>query len=170
MSVTWRKDSVKAIREKRAAEVRAEALNAQVQIAVMAFCAVATSIPDAQALQMPDLFPLWKDVLTSGEKLAEGTILRDGEVLYRVMQAGGVMPQQHQPPHGEGMLAVYRPIDQSHVGTLEDPIPWVYGMDCTAGTYYSYNGHIYQVAVGGDMKPCVWPPDSVGLWQWVPIQ
>ena len=170
MSVTWRKDSVKAIREKQAAEVRAEALNAQAQIAVMAFCAAATSIPDAQALQMPDLFPLWEDVLARGEKLVEGSILKDGKVLYRVVQAGGVMPQQHQPPHGEGMLAVYRPIDQGHAGTLEDPIPWVYGMDCTAGTYYSYNGHIYQVAVGGDMVPCVWPPDTTGIWQWVLIR
>ena len=50
-------------------------------------------------------------------------------------------PQDHQPPDGEGMLAIYRPIDQTHAGTLEDPIPWVYGMDCPAGSYFSYQGH-----------------------------
>ena len=64
----------------------------------------------------------------------------------------------------------YRPIDQSHAGTLEDPIPWVYGMDCHAGVYFSYQGHIYQVAEGGDMVPCVWAPGTAGLWQWVLIE
>ena len=43
MAIKWKQDSVKAIREKQAAEVRAEALNAQAQIAVMAFCAASMS-------------------------------------------------------------------------------------------------------------------------------
>lgn len=170
MAVKWKKDSVKAMREQREAAAKAEAMNAQAQIAVMAFCATATTITDTQALQMPDLFPVWEDVLAAGEKLAEGTILKDGAVLYRVVQAGGVTPQEHQPPHGEGMLAVYRPIDQTHAGTLEDPIPWVYGMDCHAGVYFSYQGHTYQVAEGGDMVPCIWAPGTPGLWQWVLIE
>ena len=146
MAVKWKKDSVKAMREQREAAAKAEAMTA---IWAWAFMASA---------------------LAAGEKLAEGTILKDGAVLYRVVQAGGVTPQEHQPPHGEGMLAVYRPIDQSHAGTLEDPIPWVYGMDCHAGVYFSYQGHIYQVAEGGDMVPCVWAPGTAGLWQWVLIE
>ena len=77
MAVKWKKDSVKAMREQREAATKAEAMNAQAQIAVMAFCATATTITDAQALQMPDLFPVWEDVLAAGEKLAEGTILKD---------------------------------------------------------------------------------------------
>lgn len=170
MGVKWRKDSVKAIQEKEAQDSHDKSYNAQIQVAAMAFCATATTITDTQALQMVDLFPLWEDLLAAGNKLEQNTILKDGDTLYRVVSAGGVIPQEHQPPHGEGMLAVYRPIDQTHAGTLEDPIPWVYGMDCTAGTYYSYKGHTYQVAKGGDMKPCVWPPDSAGLWQWVLIE
>lgn len=77
---------------------------------------------------------------------------------------GGRSAMEHQPPHGEGMLAVYRPIDKAHTGTQEDPIPWVYGMDCTAGLYYSYNGVVYLCKA--DMKPCVWAPGTAGLWQW----
>ena len=68
------------------------------------------------------------------------------------------------------MLAVYRPIETWHAGTRSDPIPWVYGMDCLAGLYYSYNGAIYRVADGGDMIPCVWAPDTPGLWQWELIE
>ena len=62
------------------------------------------------------------------------------------------------------MLAIYRPIDREHTGTPEDPIPWANGMDCLAGLYYSYEGAVYWVAEGGDMTPCVWAPDTPGLW------
>ena len=140
---------------------------AQIHSALKAFAGTATALSDSQALRMPDLFPIWEEVLAAGEKLAENTVLRDGGVLYRVVQPGGVTPQAHQPPHGEGMLSVYRPIDQAHAGTPEDPIPWVYGMDCHAGVCFSYEGHVYQVAEGGDMIPCVWAPGTPGLWQWV---
>ena len=115
-------------------------------------------------LEMPDMFPSWEDVLANGVELQKGRIISKDQTLYRVQNK--VTPQAHQPPGGEGMLAVYRPIDQSHAGTLEDPIPWVYGMDCHAGVYFSYQGHIYRVAVGGDMVPCVWTPGTPGLWQW----
>ena len=110
------------------------------------------------------MFPSWEDVLANGVELQKGRIISKDQTLYRVQNK--VTPQAHQPPGGEGMLAVYRPIDQSHAGTLEDPIPWVYGMDCHAGVYFSYQGHIYRVAVGGDMVPCVWTPGTPGLWQW----
>ena len=72
-------------------------------------------------------------------------------------------PIGSQPPHGEGMLAIYRPIDEGHAGTQGDPIPWVYGMDCHTGSYYGYGGVTYLCK--GDMLPCVWYPDS-GIWQW----
>lgn len=61
-------------------------------------------------------------------------------------------------------MAVYRPIDTAHKGTMEDPIPWVYGMDCASGLYYSYNAAVYLCKA--DMKPCVWhrepPPVAMG--------
>ena len=52
----------------------------------------------------------------------------------------------------------------------DDPIPWVYGMDCHAGKCYRYNGKVYRVAEGGDMIPCTWPPDTPGMWQWEEVQ
>ena len=140
----------------------------QMEAAVMAFAAAAVDIEDTVALQMPDLFPSWEDVLAEGKELLAGRILQDGTQLYRVVQA--VTPQEGQPPHGEGMLAVYRPIDQEHAGTAEDPIPWVMGMDCIAGKHYSYKDKVYRVAVGGSMTPCVWPPDTGGMWQWEVVE
>lgn len=139
-------------------------LSGQLSAAARLYVQTAPEVPDETALEMPDLFKTWEEVLAEGKTVAEKSIINDGGTLYRVVSPGGVLPQAHQPPHGEGMLAVYRPIDTVHAGTQEDPIPWVYGMDCTNGLYYSYNATVYLCKA--DMKPCVWAPGTAGLWQW----
>ena len=155
--------------EIRAAKESAEnnaRLSGQLSAAAPRYVQAATDVPDATALEMPDLFKTWGEALEAGAQLEKDMILNDGGTLYRVVQA--VTPQAHQPPHGEGMLAIYRPIDATHAGTEEDPIPWVYGMDCTSGLYYSYNAAVYLCK--GDMKPCVWAPGTAGLWQWEAVE
>ena len=139
-------------------------LSGQLSAAARMYVQAATDVPDETALEMPDLFKTWAEILEAGKTVPKDTIINDGGTLYRVVPSEGVLPMEHQPPHGEGMLAVYRPIDKAHTGTQEDPIPWVYGMDCTAGLYYSYNGVVYLCKA--DMKPCVWAPGTAGLWQW----
>lgn len=142
---------------------------AQLEVAAKVFVQnQASSISDTTAMDMPDLFKTWEEALADGKQLEKDAIINDSGQLYRVVQS--VTPMEHQAPHMAGMLAIYRPIEPEHAGTQEDPIPWVYGMDCYAGTYYSYNGKIYQVADGGNMIPCVWAPDTSGLWQWVLIE
>lgn len=142
--------------------------NGPVVAAVCAFAAVATEVPDDLALEMATLFPTWEEALQSGAELTPGRVITQDGQPYRVAQA--VTPQAHQAPHNDGMLAIYRPIDEGHAGTREDPIPWLNGMDCVAGNCYSYNGAVYQVAEGGTMSPCVWPPDTAGMWQWVKVE
>ena len=154
-------EGLRKVEQKVEAEAAAEA---QTKAATRLYVQKATDITDEQALAMPDLFLTWAEALAAGNKLAENTVLRDGSVLYRVVQSGGVTPLESQPPHGEGMLAVYRPIDQVHEGTKEDPIPFVYGMDTEEGKYYAYEGITYLCKQ--DMIPCVWPPNTPGLWQW----
>ena len=58
----------------------------------------------------------------------------------------------------------YRPLVPGHAGTIEDPIPWVSGMDVDEGKYYSFSRKTYLAKA--DMKPCVWTPGTPGLWQW----
>lgn len=150
------------------ATARAEAdakLSGQMQTAVKLYVKKATDIPDEQALEMPDLFCTWDEVLEAGELLEANTILNLGGQLYRVVQP--VTPQEHQRPDGEGMTAIYRPIDQTHAGTREDPIPFVYGMDTEQGKYYSSGGKVYLC--NQTMTPCVWPPETEGLWQWTEV-
>lgn len=158
-------DAGRVLREeqdKAAAEAR---LTGQMQAAVKLYVQAATDIPDEQALEMPDLFKSWDEVLAAGEQLEANTILNLDGQLYRVVQP--VTPQAHQRPDSEGMLAIYRPIDQTHAGTQEDPIPFVYGMDTEQGKYYSSGGKVYLCNL--TMAPCVWPPETEGLWQWTEV-
>lgn len=143
-------------------------LSGQLSAAAKLYVQAAVDVPDETALEMPDLFKTWEEVLAAGQKVAQNAIINDGGTLYRVVSAGGVIPQAHQPPHGEGMLAVYRPIDTAHTGTQEDPIPWVYGMDCAEGLYYSHNATVYLCKA--NMTPCVWAPGTAGLWQWEAVE
>lgn len=135
-------------------------------IFVRAMAATATTLTDAVALSIPDLLPTWEELLAAGKPIQPGLCLTHNGQVYRMVQPSAVMPRAHQPPGGEGMLAVYRPIDQEHAGTLADPIPWVYGMDCYAGKYYGYEGKTYLAKL--DMLPCVWTPGSAGtetVWE-----
>lgn len=162
MDTTRATQGLTELQETGASEAR---LTGQMQAAVKLYVQKATDIPDEQALEMPDLFYTWDEVLEAGELLEANTILNLGGQLYRVVQP--VTPQEHQRPDGEGMLAIYRPIDKTHAGTEDDPIPFVYGMDTEQGKYYSYGGKTYLCNL--TMPACVWPPDTAGLWQWTEV-
>lgn len=141
-------------------------LSGQMQLATRLYIQKATDISDDNALQMPDLFLTWAEALEAGEQLETNTVLNLDGKLYRVVQP--VTPQEHQRPDGEGMTAIYRPIDKTHAGTLEDPIPWAYGMDSEKNKYYSYNGKVYLCNL--TMPGCVYSPDTPGLWQWSEVE
>lgn len=135
----------------------------QVITMARAMAATATSLTDTVALSIPDLLPTWEELLAAGNQVAAGVCLVHDDQTYRVVQ--DVTPLESQPPDMDGMLAIYRPIDREHAGTLSDPIPWVYGMDCYSGKYYVHNGQTYLAKM--DMLPCVWEPGSAGTeGQW----
>ena len=158
--------AMRQLEEARQASATGAKMTRELQAAARLYVQAATDITDEQALEMPSLFRTWDEVLAAGEQLAANTVLSLDGQLYRVVQA--VTPQAHQRPDGEGMLAIYRPIDQTHAGTAEDPVPFVYGMDTEQGKYYSYGGKVYLCNL--DMQPCVWAPDTPGLWQWELVQ
>ena len=104
------------------------------------------------------------ELLSEYEQTATGEWLQ--KTPWRVIQE--VDSLENQPPGAEGMLAIYRPLNPEHAGTLDDPIPFVNGMDVYTGNYYSYEGKTYLAKA--DMLPCVWNPGSEGVWQWEVVE
>ena len=120
-------------------------------------------------LAKAELFPVW----TAGETYPQGRRIQHEGIVYEVVAANGVTAEAHQPPNGEGLLAVYRPLStdpttgETPTGTQDDPIPYLDGMDVVKDKYYSYNGKLYKANL--TMPACVWPPDTPGLWQWTEV-
>ena len=120
-------------------------------------------------LAKAELFPVW----TAGETYPQGRRIQHEGIVYEVVAAGGVTAEAHQPPNGEGLLAVYRPLStdpttgETPTGAQDDPIPYIGGMDVEEGKYYSYNGKLYLA--NANLPACVWAPDTQGLWQWTEI-
>ena len=120
-------------------------------------------------LAKAELFPVW----TAGETYPQGRRIQHEGIVYEVVAANSVTAEAHQPPNGEGLLAVYRPLStdpstgETPTGTQDDPIPYLDGMDVEEGKYYSYNGKLYKANL--TMPACVWPPDTAGLWQWTEV-
>ena len=107
------------------------------------------------------LFPLWQ---ADTDYIADQRIQHNG-IVYRVVQA--VHSLEHQAPDAEARLAIYEPLhseEGDHTGTVEDPIPFIYGMTTNADKFYSYKGNVYLCMA--EMSPCIWYPDTPGLWQW----
>ena len=164
ITVSGRADPNSVIKglEDKIAEMQGDPLQAQSMLFSRSFAATYTLLPDSIALSIPDILPTWSELLERGEKVLGGVCLMHSGQCYRVVQE--VKPIESQPPGADGMLAVYRPIDKEHDGTLIDPIPWVNGMDCFKDKYYSNEGKVYLCKQ--DMTPCVWAPGTAGVWQW----
>ncbi len=142
--------------------LKAQALrNAKETLAELQRVSTVRSIPledDATALIVAPACPEW----TAGTHYEAGDVVNHNGQAYRVIQS--VDSLESQPPDAEGMLAIYRPLMPEHEGTLEDPIPFVSGMDVYNGKYYSYSSAVYLAKA--DMLPCTWAPGTEGLWQW----
>ena len=104
----------------------------------------AQSLDDSTALQSKELYPRWEELVK------KGSIDTNGETGYRFFYGGDLYHCRNGNPTfaqewipGVGTESLYERIDETHAGTLDDPIPYEGNMALTAGLYYSQNGVVY---------------------------
>ena len=104
----------------------------------------AQSLDDATALQSKELYPRWEELVK------KGSVDTDGESGYRFFYGGNLYRCRNGNPTfaqewipGVGTESLYERIDETHAGTIDDPIPYEGNMALTAGLYYSQGGVIY---------------------------
>lgn len=115
----------------------------------------AGTLSDGQAVTVESLYPLWE----AGAAYEKGALLRHGGRLYLVEQAHTA--QAHQPPSGEGMLAVYRPLQEPG-----EVLPWVYGEAVSIGDRRidPSDGRIYEVY--NEAGANLWEPHTApAIWR-----
>ena len=105
--------------------------------------ALKTSATDQQALAASAPYPTYED-LVARQYVAGNAGYRfqyDGG-LWKTLQPGYTFDGVYAP--GQGTESVYTRIDESHAGTLEDPIPYEGNMELFSGKYYSQDGVVYR--------------------------
>lgn len=94
------------------------------------------SVDDNTALRMLDFCPEW----ASGTAYTVGYKVRRGGKLWRVLQA-------HTAQVGwepENAASLWEQINETHAGTIDDPIPYSGNMALESGKYYIQDYVIYK--------------------------
>lgn len=93
------------------------------------------AVDDNMALRMLDFYPEW----AAGTAYTVGYKVRRGSKLWRVVQA-------HTAQVGwepENAASLWEQINETHAGTMDDPIPYSGNMVLTSGLYYMQDWVIY---------------------------
>lgn len=100
------------------------------------------SLEDAVALTAVELFPQWEKLVETGSTVAKGFRFQYGGKLYRTEQPEYTFVS-HYIPGSTGTESLFSKVDESHTGTIDDPIPYETNMEIYKGKYYSQNGVTY---------------------------
>ena len=92
-------------------------------------------LDDEQAVTVKKLYPVWE----IGKNLEAGERVLHGDNLYKVLQ--GHYAQEYYAP--DIATSLFTRIDETHAGTLEDPIPYDGNMVLENGKYYTQDGEAY---------------------------
>lgn len=97
------------------------------------------NLTDGESLEVKDMYPEWSEFIN--KSLTQGVKVQYNNKLYKVRQEIATV-LENQPPSID-TAALYEEINESHVGTLEDPIPYNNNMELFEGKYYSQGGVTY---------------------------
>lgn len=110
----------------------------------------AMSFTDAQALTVREIYPLWSSLadgtqLTKLEEAVKGTeitkVLGDDGLLYKVITTH---KKQSDWAPVQATASLFTVIEETHDGTIDDPIPYSVNMIVYEGKYYIYNDILYR--------------------------
>ena len=98
------------------------------------------AVDDSTALRMREFYPEWVDLIGTTVDKAGFKFTHGGE-LYKTIPEQHTFQADWVP--GEGTESLYTRIDESHAGTLADPIPYSGNMALESGKYYIQGGFVY---------------------------
>ena len=98
------------------------------------------AVDDNTALRMREFYPDWEDMIGQTVEKA-GFRFKHGGNLYKTIPASHTFQADWVP--GVGTESLYTRIDETHAGTLTDPIPYSGNMALEAGKYYIQSGAVY---------------------------
>ena len=117
--------------------LKAEQMKAHIQKALRG-----EELTDNEALEIKGLYPTWDELVKMGsvESMEGYRFVHNGK-LYKCNNSNPTFQLDWVP--GVGTESIYTRVDETHTGTIEDPIPYEGNMELLNGLYYSQNEQIY---------------------------
>ena len=101
------------------------------------------SLEDAVAITAVELFPYWKQLVAVGKTVEKGFRFQHDMQLYRTEQPSYTFVETYVPGSA-GTESLFSRVDETHAGTLDDPIPYERNMEIYEGLYYVQNDVVYR--------------------------
>lgn len=101
------------------------------------------SLEDAVALTSVELFPKWKELVEKKAKVTKGFRFQHDGTLYRTEQPEYTFVE-HYVPGAAGTESLFSKVDETHAGTINDPIPYEKNMEIYKDLYYTQSGVLYR--------------------------
>ena len=95
---------------------------------------------DTEAIEFKWVYPPWQSCI--GKTVQQGFKFTYESELYKVIQPTLTIEEHYIP--SQGTESLYARIDETHAGTVDDPIPYNGNMELFNGKYYIQNGVIYK--------------------------
>lgn len=100
----------------------------------------AQTLDDADALAIKTVYPEWDELL--GVTVAQGFKFQHNGKLYKTRQPEHTFVEIYVPGT-TGTESLFEEINETHAGTMDDPIPYNGNMALEQGKYYSEDGKVY---------------------------
>ena len=100
------------------------------------------SLDDAVALTAVELFPQWVQLVTNNTQVEKGFRFQHEGKLYRTEQPTYTFVDYYVPGTA-GTESLFSKVDETHKGTIDDPIPYEKNMEIYKGLYYTQYDVVY---------------------------
>ena len=100
------------------------------------------SLDDAVALTAVELFPQWSQLVAEKRTVEKGFRFQHQGQLYRTEQPTYTFVE-HYVPGTAGTESLFSKVDETHKGTIDDPIPYEKNMEIYKGLYYTQYDVVY---------------------------
>lgn len=98
------------------------------------------AVDDNTAVRMMAFYPTFDSII--GQTVSKGYKFTHNGKLWRVIQPSLTI-QAHYPP-GFGTESLYEQVNETHEGTMDDPIPYSGNLALENGKHYYQGGEIYR--------------------------
>lgn len=118
------------------------------------------AVDDNTAVRMMAFYPAFDSII--GQTVSKGYKFTHNGKLWRVIQPSLTI-QAHYAP-GDGMESLYEQVNETHDGTMDDPIPYSGNLALENGKHYYQDRAIYR-CIRDSVNPVYQPlSELVGLY------